>query len=145
MFVVLGALVAGVFGSAAGLNLNGSTIQVGTDSSLVCDATGIVVDSYQYNDNNSEVQGVERVTLKGVDSGCAGARLGFRLDDANGNALAYSKAVTSPASGGQAWAIVQSGTDTYTFLTVGADRLTPKTVNAEAIHSIHVWLEGNES
>lgn len=142
MIVVLGALVAGVFGSAAGLNLNGTTIQVGTDSSLICDATGIVVDSYQYNDNNAQVQGVEGVTLKDVDSGCAGARLGFRLDDSQGNPLAYSKATNNAV---QWWAIVAPGVSSYNFQTVGPDRSTPVTVDAAQIYSISVWLEGNQS
>jgi hypothetical protein len=141
MIVVLGALVAGVFGSAAGLNLNGTTIQVGTDSSLVCDATGITVDSYQYNDNTAATQGVEGVTLKGVDAGCDGARLGFRLDDAAGNPLAFSKATHNAV---QWWAIIDSTVSSYNFQTVGPDRSTPVSVDAEAIHSIHVWLEGNQ-
>lgn len=146
MVAVLGAIIAGTFGSAAVLEVDGTTIQVGDNAeSLACDTDGVYVFSYQYNDNDTASEGVTGVTLKGVSGNCEGARMGFRLDDGSNNVLAYSSSTN--ASTGNFWAIVQASEPAagYNFTTVAANRTTPVTVDAALIEKIHVWIEGDDT
>ncbi len=152
--MVGGALFGVVLGAAASLGVSGSVIQAGTDGSLWCDGTGVQVDAWAVNDIPGPYEGVEWVTISGVDPACAGARMYVRVDDADGNVLAYSSGEPSwgsrpcyAPSDAYHWVIAQAAEPSggYRFYLKEGDRTTQKWVAPEDIESLKVWIEGKFS
>ena len=148
---ILALLVGGmVFGTvlavAASLGVQGGTIQGGEDIDLVCDEDGIYVDAWGLN-TYPVLEGVEYVTIKGVDADCDGARIMGRIElttsvDTDNTTWAYTSG-TGPGSG-YSFVIANGNSDTaYTLYLKQSDYSTPWYVLAEDIVSIKLWIEGN--
>src|SRR5665647_1713466 len=83
VLAVAGTIMAGAFASAAGLIVDGGAVQAGGDSSLVCDGDGIRVVAWGVN-TYPVSEGVAYMTVKGVSSDCAGARIMGRVQSSDG-------------------------------------------------------------
>lgn len=72
VIAVVAALATSAFGSAAALGVNGGTIQFGQDTSLYCDADGVAVTGWGYEQSNDLVYNVK---IGGIDTACIGNAL----------------------------------------------------------------------
>jgi hypothetical protein len=144
--LVGGAVFSAVFAAAATLIVFGGTLQAGSDGDLVCDEDGIYVDAWAVN-TYPVLEGVEWVTIKGVDAGCNGARIMGRVtltySDSTDNATwAYTSGVDQYGAGNY-FVIANGNTGTeYKLYLKHSDYTTPWWVPAEDIVGIKVWLEG---
>jgi hypothetical protein len=122
------ALLAGTavfsvaFASAAGLIVNGGTIQAGSDTTLVCDADGVNVLGWGLETDDGLVYSVR---IGGIDPACSGADMFANITGDVGQVL-------TKAGGAQ----IATGEVTLQFA-------TPKP--AAAIYDIHVFIEGGTS
>ena len=137
---ILGALAAGAYGSAASLLADGKTVQVGSDSTLVCDTDGVEVVSYQLKDHLDPMD-VPIVSIKGIDAACDGARMGITVENGFGDMVAASKGQSTQ------WVIANGDENTvYNFHLVNpADRTQFISVPASDIYGINVWMEGDDT
>lgn len=146
--LLVGGLVFGtVLALAASLIVQGGTIQGGTDTDLICDENGIYVDAYGLN-TYPVLEGVEYVTIKGVDADCDGARIMGRVQltysDYNDNSTWAYTSGTGPYSSGYSFVIANGNSDTeYKLYLKQSDYTTQWWVPAEDIVGIKVWIEGN--
>ena len=119
------ALMAGTvvfsvaFASAAGLIVNGGTIQAGQDLDLVCDSDGVRVEGWGLETDDGMVSFVR---IGNIWADCVGADLFARITGAGGVKLTEAGPVTID--------------DTIEVLNFD----TP--VLASAIEDIHVFIEG---
>src|SRR3989304_5232508 len=138
--LVGGAVFGTVLAIAASLNVSGGTIQAGPDTDLVCDEGGINVDAWAVN-SYPVLEGVEWVTIKGVDADCDGARIMGRVQltysDYSDNATwAYTSGV-DPYGGGQYFVIANGNSSTeYRLYLKESDYTTQWWVPAEDIVGI---------
>ena len=146
--LLVGGLVFGtVLAIAASLNVSGGTIQAGSDADLICDENGIYVDAWAVN-TYPVLEGVEWVTIKGVDADCDGARIMGRVQltysDYNDNSTwAYTSGVNAYGVG-QYFVIANGNSNTeYKLYLKQSDYTTQWWVPAEDIVGIKVWIEGN--
>lgn len=120
------ALIAGAsvfaiaFAAAATLNVQGGTIQAGTDTSLYCDVDGVQANWGLETDDNT----VRSVRITGIDAACEGNELFVKVRNGTGTLLAQGSAV-APAGGGQV---------TVAFPSPWLD--------PSAIEQLQIWIEG---
>ena len=119
------ALMAGTvvfsvaFASAAGLIVNGGTIQAGEDLDLVCDSDGVRVEGWGLETDDGMVSFVR---IGNIWADCVGADLFANITGAGGAELTEAGPVT-----------IDDTIETLTFDTP---------VPAVAIEDIHVFIEG---
>lgn len=146
--LLVGGMVFGtVLAIAAGLNVSGGTIQGGTDDDLICDEGGIYVDAWGLN-TYPVLEGVEYVTIKGVDADCDGARIMGRVElttsvPNDNSTWVYTSGVD--ANGNGQYFVIANGNSTteYRLFLKEADYATQTYVLAEDIVAIKLWIEGN--
>ncbi len=142
-----GAVFGTVLAAAATLNVFGGTIQGGEDTDLICDEDGIYVDAYGLN-TYPVLEGVEYVTITGVDADCDGARIMGRVEMTDSDPLINSSwAYTSGKNAnnvGDYFVIANGDTSTeYRLFLKESDYTTQTYVLAEDIVAIKLWIEGN--
>jgi len=117
-----GALFAAAFAAAATLGVNGGVIQAGSDGTLYCDTDGVAVVGWGLEMDDGMVYSVR---IGGVNGdACAGADLFALVRNGGGTKLTDGGPVA-----------IVSGTTEY--------RVTfDSAVDASAIESISVWIEG---
>ncbi len=145
--LVGGAVFGTILAAAATLNVFGGTIQGGTDTDLICDEGGIYVDAYGLN-TYPVLEGVEYVTIKGVDADCDGARIMGRVQmtysDSNDNTTWAYTSGKNPQNTGDYFVIANGDTSTeYRLFLKESDYTTQTYVLAEDIIAIKLWIEGN--
>ena len=152
---LLAALLAGtavfavVYGAAATLIVDGGTIQAGGDTDLSCDENGIEVVAWATN-TDPVLEGVEWVTIKGVDDDCDGARILGRVTltgstAADNASFAYTSGTPS-FGGGYSEVIANGNANTeYKLYLKKSDLTTDWFVPAADIVGIKDWLEGDSA
>jgi hypothetical protein len=152
--LVSGTVFGAVYGAAATLNVNGGTIQQGSDLSLVCQSTPIKVDSWGVNTSDDAVTGGKAtfVQISGVDDAtCAGNRLMGRVENGDGDVVGYvttlntdGGATTPPAVieiapfTGPAGPHIADGVYKLQFSTPdGAHGIEP-----DSAKGLRIWIEG---
>jgi hypothetical protein len=115
--LALSGLVATVAGSAAVLNVDGSTIQAGS-ASVACDTEGVNANWGLETDDNS----VRSVRISEVSADCIGDEMFIEVYDGAGAVLFAKRQVVTGASNSFA---------------IPAPYVTP-----ESISSVKIWMEG---
>lgn len=150
----LAALLAGtavfalVYGAAATLIVDGNTLQAGYDGDLTCDQDGIYVSSWAVN-TYPVLEGVEWITIKGVDDDCDGVRIMGRitLDTSVSNdnsSFAYTSGTGTYDPPVYSFVVANGTANTeYNLYLKHSDYTTPWFVPAESIVGIKIWLEGD--
>ena len=119
--LALAALAAVAVGSAAALPVNGGAIQAGIDSDLTCDADGVSVAGWGYEQDTGLVHSVR---IGGISGDCVGNSL-FVTVTSGGSSVTGSILVLAPTQ-------VDPGTASVSF--------TPQ--NPADITALHVVIEG---
>lgn len=134
--LVGGAVFGMVYGLAATLNVDGGTIQAGSDVDLICDEDGVQVLGWGLETDDGKVYFVR---IGNIDEQCAGNEIFVSITD-EGTEIADGDAVieTEAADGGD------SCTDA-TALEVCAKIPIPGGVLAEDITDIEVFIEGESN
>ncbi|MCC7354828.1 MAG: hypothetical protein IT330_13875 [Anaerolineae bacterium] len=141
LLAILAILVAAVYASAAALNVDGGTIQGGGDTTLYCDDDGINVVAYGLNTYPVN-EGVEYVTVNGVDDDCDGARIMGRIKTGGGGY--YYTSGTGPYTPGYSFVVANGDATTeYKLYLKQADYTTQVWIPAEDIVELKLWLEGD--
>jgi hypothetical protein len=131
--LVGGALFGAVYGLAAGLNVEGGTIQAGSDVDLICDEDGVQVLGWGLETDDGNVYAVR---IGNIDEQCAGNDIFVSITD-TGVEIADGDAIIEDEAG--------DGGDGCTDTT--ADEVCtripiPGGVPAEDITDIEVFIEG---
>ncbi len=114
-FAVLVMLIAATYAAAAGLTVDGATIQAGQDFTLYCDNDGIQVGGWGLETQDNSVRSVR---LTGIDAKCNGNEINVFIE---GPDKFYRKTLTAEAQ------------QSVPF----SPYLTP-----EEINGIKIWIEG---
>lgn len=146
------AVFALVFGAAATLTVDGSTLQAGEDGDLTCDQDGIYVTAWMVN-TYPVLEGVEGVRIKGVDTDCDGVRILGRItlntSIASDNASFVYTSGESPYDttpyGPDFFVVANGDENTVYTLNLKNASFLPVWVPAENIVGIKIWLEGDAS
>ncbi|MGH3451663.1 MAG: hypothetical protein ACRDQW_13250 [Haloechinothrix sp.] len=94
-FGAAGVVFAGVFGAAAALDVNGESIQAGSDYRLACDTDGVTVDSYLIDAEPPAVS--NGVKVVDIDEDCVGEELFAVILDGSGAIIGKGSAdIASP-------------------------------------------------
>ncbi|HHX65877.1 MAG TPA: hypothetical protein GX702_13425 [Chloroflexi bacterium] len=120
ILAVVAIIASAVFASAAGLTVQGGSIQAGVDGALWCDPDGVRVTGWGLETDDSTVYSV---TIGDINSACVGNKIHVRLQDANGNWLGNK--VTGEVTGS----------------TFKASFNNPRP-SAAAIEKLLVWIDG---
>ena len=151
VLVVVGALFAGVTASAAWMNLQGGSEQVGVDSSLWCAQDPVRVVAWAVNTygDAGDTEGLDWVTVQLSDrdaAACAGNDLTGRLDLAGGSHV-YLGCYGDVAGDCSYWPVkscakIQTGKTQYKLAAYQRDFSTKAWPLGEDIQGIKLWLGG---
>lgn len=119
--LIAGAMVFTVaFASAAALNVNGNTIQAGTDTDLACDDNGVNAGwGLETGDNT-----VRYVRIEGIDPSCFGQELFVKVNSRPGDAQHMT---------------IDNVDETFDL---GYGSSPVNYPSPESITSLQVWIEG---
>lgn len=107
--LAVAALVFGVvLGSAAALDVNGGSVQVGSDG-VKCDRNGVTVASYRVEASNADRPQSHGVRITGIHPRCEGADLFAKVLGDGGDQLGYG---STSINGNQATVTYRNGTVT---------------------------------
>ena len=148
VMAVVAALSSAAFASAAWLPVQGGTVQAGYDYSLSCDPDGVQVTAWAVNTIVGPYEGIDWVTISGVDKNCAGNDLVVRVDTGQGPAYGGDYNQSAAAAGPSNAPVIKIVADKSDYKV--ALHHDPNTSNrwfvpAEIVQGIHVWIGGPTS
>lgn len=119
--VLVGALAASAFASAATLGVSGGAIQSGSDATLYCDTNGVKVAGWGLE---TDTDTVSAVRIADIDAACVGNALFVKVYDGTGAVIAEGK--VDPVAAAEARISLNNSVD------------------PELIEKITVWIEGDK-
>jgi hypothetical protein len=123
ILVILVIVIAGAYGAAASLVVQGGAIQAGVDATLTCDNNGVKVLGWGLETDDSKVYSVR---IGDVDPACVGNKMHVRVFNGSGVPLGPQVTISN---------LPEQPDDGYRF------GFSPA-IDAESIAQIKVWIDG---
>jgi hypothetical protein len=128
-----GALFGAIYGLAAGLNVEGGTIQAGSDVDLICDEDGVQVLGWSLETNDGNVYAVR---IGNIDEQCAGNDIFVSITDTGVEIADGDATIETDAADGGDGCTDTDAAEVCTRIQI------PGGVPAEDITDIEVFIEG---